>query len=403
MLNVIDLFAGCGGLTEGFEMDGGYNFIGALEWDKACCNTLANRLQDKWKIPDAYKKVMHFDIQRKEEMFRGWQNDAKYGTHQGLDSLVGDSSVNLIIGGPPCQSFSLAGRIRDSKGMHDDYRNYLFESYVNVVDRYRPDVFVFENVVGILSAKPGGVSIIDRIREQFNNIDYEISTDLRKNAVFNVADFGIPQNRKRVIIYGVNKRKFKSSIDMVDNFYGSMIKSKTQKATVKDAISDLPVLLPIENTIVGSKRVSHISADTSITWHTPRYHSGRDIDIFRLLADDLKTGNNEYANINAIKELYNRITGKVSNVHKYYVLRPDLQSNTIPAHLYKDGLRHIHPDPLQARTITVREAARIQTFPDDFNFIGSQSDAYKMIGNAVPPLFAKVLGAVVKENIRKYS
>ena len=103
------------------------------------------------------------------------------------------------------------------------------------------------------------------------------------------------------------------------------------------------------------------------------------------------SGEQKYISVQALKKLYSDRTGKNSAVHKYYVIRPDQPSNTIPAHLYKDGLRHIHWDPEQSRTLTVREAARLQTFPDDFKFFGSRTDQYKMVGNAVPPLFAKKL------------
>ncbi|WP_366510043.1 DNA cytosine methyltransferase [Clostridium sp. CF011] len=99
--------------------------------------------------------------------------------------------------------------------------------------------------------------------------------------------------------------------------------------------------------------------------------------------------------MDALKKLYTRLTSKESNIHKYHVIRWDDQSNTIPAHLYKDGLRHIHPDSIQARTITVREAARLQIFADDYGFIESQMAQYKMIGNAVPPVFAKILAKSV--------
>ena len=134
------------------------------------------------------------------------------------------------------------------------------------------------------------------------------------------------------------------------------------------------------------------------------YDSGlfkRDIEIFRFLEEDIASGKMEYTNAESLKELYTRLTGKTSNVHKYYVLRWDEQSNLIPAHLYKDGLRHIHPDPLQARTLTVREAARLQTFPDDYQFNCSQTEAFKMIGNAVPPLFAKKLANAVYHLIQE--
>ena len=123
--------------------------------------------------------------------------------------------------------------------------------------------------------------------------------------------------------------------------------------------------------------------------HDPRYASARDIKTFRLLAQDIASGENKYSSTDSLKELYTEVTGKESNVHKFYVLRWDEPSNLIPAHLYKDGLRHIHPDPEQARTITIREAARLQSFPDDFEFISHSNLDYKMIGNAVPPKFAE--------------
>lgn len=126
------------------------------------------------------------------------------------------------------------------------------------------------------------------------------------------------------------------------------------------------------------------------------------MEIFRLLAHDIESGRNEYVSTEALKKLYTEKTGKTSNIHKYYVIRWDEQSNLIPAHLFKDGLRHIHPDPKQSRTITVREAARLQTFDDDYDFIGSNMETYKMIGNAVPPRFAKCLAEAVYELLMRF-
>ena len=130
-------------------------------------------------------------------------------------------------------------------------------------------------------------------------------------------------------------------------------------------------------------------------------HNERDIEIFRLLAEDIRSGRNKYLSSKALIQLYKDKTGKDSKFHKYHVIREDRPSNTIPAHLYKDGLRHIHPDPEQARSITVREAARLQAFDDDFEFVGSRGDQYKMIGNAVPPLFSRVIAEVVYELLKE--
>ena len=144
---------------------------------------------------------------------------------------------------------------------------------------------------------------------------------------------------------------------------------------------------------------SHIKEynDSNIKNHEPRIHNKRDTEIFKLLANDIKTGENKYITSQSLIELYREKTGKDSLFHKYNVIREDRPSNTIPAHLYKDGLRHIHPDPEQARTITVREAARLQSFDDDFVFLGSKTDQYKMVGNAVPPLFAKAIAETIIE------
>ena len=138
-------------------------------------------------------------------------------------------------------------------------------------------------------------------------------------------------------------------------------------------------------------------------FHVARWQSKRDIDIFELLTKDIESGRCEYVTTESLKALYTEKTGKVSNVHKYHVLRWDEPSNLIPAHLYKDGLRHIHPDSAQLRTITVREAARLQTFPDDYIFYGGSMEVYKMIGNAVPPLFSKALANAVYDLLKKYN
>ncbi|HEQ8957241.1 TPA: DNA cytosine methyltransferase, partial [Streptococcus pyogenes] len=176
-----------------------------------------------------------------------------------------------------------------------------------------------------------------------------------------------------------------------------------RKTTVKDAISDLPKLFPLEHDInFNGRRTSYTLPEPFIQNHVARWHSERDKKVFKLLTTDIESGRNEYVSTEKLKELYMQITGKNSNVHKYYVLRWDKPSNLIPAHLYKDGLRHIHPDSSQLRTLTVREAARLQTFPDDYVFYGSNTETYKMIGNAVPPLFSKKLALALKEFLDKY-
>lgn len=414
-INTIDLFAGCGGLMDGFMQSGHYNTLACVEWDKYPCMTLTKRLRDKWGHKDAEREVIRFDIQRTKELIFGF-DDSEYGTSIGLSKLVGKKKLDIIIGGPPCQAYSLAGRIRDPQGMRDDYRNYLFESYINILIHFKPNFFIFENVVGMLSARPDGELIVDKIRKAFDVVGYDLIDDF-KRAVFDVADFGIPQHRKRVIILGVRKdisRKNKTNPDeqciskhIIEDFYSNIMPEKKRaavKRTVRDAIGDLPRLYPSDTIIkINGQKFSHQPINfVDVMNHLPRFHSERDQKIFKLLCEDIESGAMEYVSTEELKKLYTKFTGKISNIHKYYVLRWDEQSNTIPAHLYKDGMRHIHPDSKQSRSITVREAARLQTFSDDFEFLGPVMAQYKMIGNAVPSDFAKIIAQGLYEIINKY-
>lgn len=417
--NTIDLFAGCGGLMDGFMQEGSYTTLACVEWDKYPCITLANRLRTKWKHNNADQEVIRFDIQRTEELINGF-DDPEYGKNPGLKKLVGKKKVDVVIGGPPCQAYSLAGRIRDPHGMRDDYRNYLFESYIRILNLFHPNFFVFENVVGMLSAAPDGTPIVNKIRKAFDDAGYTVINDFKK-ALYDVADFGIPQHRRRVIIMGVRKNVFFKpvegdlfpidiSAEIVKDFYEKEMPTLSEESharTVRDAIGDLPKLYPLEQEVrIKGQKYSHsFSESNSFLNHIPRFHSKRDQKIFRLLEEDIESGRCEYTSIDALKEIYTKYTGKKSNIHKYYVLRWDEQSNTIPAHLYKDGMRHIHPDPEQSRSITVREAARLQTFADDFEFLGPIMAQYKMIGNAVPSAFAKQIAKalhVILEKNKEY-
>lgn len=393
-INVIDLFAGCGGLTDGFLQTGKYNTLAGVDWEFPTVQTLKKRLSTKWNYDLEQNNILHFDIQRTDELISGY-NDSKFGKSEGLDKIIGQQNVDLIVGGPPCQAYSMAGRVRDEKGMQDDYRNFLFESYVKMVSHYKPKAFVFENVEGILSAKPGGISIVKRVRQAFQEIGYEITDNLRANALFDTSYYNVPQKRKRVIIFGVQESE--NSTKQVRRFYSIMKERASERPlNSKIAFENLPKILPCKI----NQRHSHSIKLNGIVLpknHEPRLHSQRDIEIFRLLADDIKSGKEKYISSKALIKLYKEKTGKDSNFHKYHVIREDKPSNTIPAHLYKDGLRHIHPDPEQARSITVREAARLQTFDDNFEFLGSRGDQYKMIGNAVPPKFSKLIAEAVCE------
>ena len=400
-IKMIDLFAGCGGLTDGFMQTGIYDEIASVEWLKPQVDTLKNRLKNKWNKVDSNESVMRFDIQREEELYNGWINDIEFGDGKGLDYFVKKSNgIDIIIGGPPCQAYSVAGRVRDENSMKNDYRNYLFEHYLNVVNRYKPKLFVFENVPGILSAMPDGRLITDMIKEGFEKIGYTIIDDLRKYAKINASDYGVPQNRNRIIIIGINNSNVQEPQKILEDFYVNLLPryKVKKKMTVREAISDLPKCFPLVN---QTTKVSHNIPKCDITWHIPRYCNSRDMETFKTLAEDLESENPIYDS-KKISELYEMKVGSKSPIHRYHVLNPDLPSTTIIAHLHKDGNRFIHYDSKQCRTITVREAARLQSFDDDFEFIGTQGSAYQMIGNAVPPALAKNIAKAVFDLIDKY-
>ena len=392
----IDLFAGCGGLTEGFLQTGRYESIAHVEWEKPMVETLRTRLVQKWSRTqeEALKEVILFDIQKTDELINGnWSEESTitFGSYNhpsilegGLNSLVGDRHVNLIIGGPPCQAYSIHGRATDQNSMQDDYRNYLFESFCKVVDHYKPDVFVFENVKGLLSAKPGGKPVKNRIYKAFSEIGYEmLCPEELHTAVFDANDYMVPQTRPRVIIVGIRKG---STLQLADFYEAIKTEKSKEKLTVKDGISDLPCLYPLEEQIKeGRNTRSHtLNPDPSITQHEARNHSPRDRKVFR----DWVSNRMNYISHQEMIDYYYETTGHHTLFQKYKSLEWDKPSHTIVAHLSKDGYMFIHPDVKQERSITIREAACLQSFPIDFQFLGSRPYNYKMIGNAVPVNFA---------------
>lgn len=403
---VIDLFCGAGGLSEGFHQTGYFDFLAHVEWEMPMVETLRNNLIKRWGYSEdkAKKTVVLFDIQKTEELLNGnWSQDTIkiYGNYnhplaikKGLDGLVGRKKVDVIIGGPPCQAYSIAGRAQDPNSMKFDYRNYLFESFVKVVDHYKPKIFVFENVPGILSAKPGDELVIERIYKAFEDIGYEIrKPNIMKKSIYSAVDYGVPQDRRRVIIFGV----LKDGNISLEKLYDQLTKLKIdgEKKTVRDAIGNLPKFRVLDKPYKeGSRNVSHeLIGSEIISLHEARYNNMRDIQMFKIWLSN----NMNYCSNEEKLEFYHKITGHTTNHNKYRNIEWDKPSPTIVSHLYKDGFMFIHPDIEQLRTITVREAALLQSFPMDYEFLGSMAYCFKMIGNAVPVLFAKKIGeAVIK-------
>jgi DNA (cytosine-5)-methyltransferase 1 len=392
----IDLFAGCGGLTEGFYRQN-FTALAHVEIDKAACETLRQRMiYYGYKNPD--KEVLLHDITAPDII-------------DTLSKAVDNREVDIIIGGPPCQAYSSAGRARDEHGMQNDPRNFLFESYVSILNHFRPKMFVFENVSGILTAKVKGKSIIKQVfaalGEHYNVIDNAATL------LLNSADYGVPQVRNRVIIIGVRKD---INIDIQD-VYASIKKTHynpetpeserkglKKYVTVADAISELPAVAPGGGLSEQKFSYSHsndflkaiASKDDILRDHVCRKHNDMDRERYRTMAREHWTFEQLLENRADLRHEVPRVFG-----NSYVVQWWDLPSRTIIAHLYKDGNQFIHPDDTQARTLTVREAARLQSFPDDFVFAGSRTDKFKQIGNAVPCLFAEAIAKAVKQTLKR--
>lgn len=403
----IDLFAGAGGLSEGFIMNGNFIPLAHVEMNKDACNTLRTRssyyyLKEKNNI-SIYEDYQKGKITRDEL----YSNVPEGLIKTIINNEISETSINsifdeidnvifeekieeldLIIGGPPCQAYSLVGRAVSSDKMITDPRNFLYKQYISFLQHYHPKMFIFENVPGILTAKKG--ETFKTILEEFERIGY--SADFK---ILNAADFGVLQNRRRVIIIGW-KKEYHLEYPQFDDCNINI------NATVFDILSDLAPLERGEEKNVYIKglnkylKISGIRGKQDVlTQHVCRKHNENDVEIYRRV---IKAWNKNHTRLKYTDLPENLRTHKNTTafLDRYKVLAGDIRcSHTMIAHIAKDGHYFIHPDIKQCRSISVREAARIQSFPDNYFFEGSRAAKYVQIGNAVPPLMAKGLATKI--------
>lgn len=408
--NYIDLFAGAGGLSEGF-IRAGFKPIAHVEMNKDACDTLKTRtafhyLKDNNRV-DEYYDYLKGKISREEfwskipdHLIKSVINseisaETLPSIFERIDNELENKKVDVVIGGPPCQAYSIAGRARDPKGMTDDPRNYLYKYYVEFLKRYEPEMFVFENVPGILSANNGGY--LELIFEAVREAGYELD-----KKVLNAKHFGVLQDRKRVIIIGW-KKNLKLN-------YPHFEEKEPQFEILRDLFSDLPKIKSGEGSfgIVNyEKPTTNYLEENKIrncidftTQHIARQNNENDLEIYRIAVEKW-VNDKKRLNYAELPERLIKHSNTKSFTNRFQVVNHQGISHTVVAHICADGHYYIHPDLKQNRSITVREAARIQSFPDDYFFEKSRTTAFKQIGNAVPVLMAEGIANKIKELICK--
>lgn len=346
---VIDLFAGVGGMSLGFEM-AGFEVVLANEYDKEIAEAYVKNHPNTKMIPE---DITSLSLENVFSKYRG--------------------KIDVIIGGPPCQGFSQKGQ---RKTIHDE-RNFLFKYYVKVVELVQPKYFVMENVPNLLTAEKGYFK--KEIEEMFRKLGYILNSD-----VLNAADYGVPQNRRRAVIIGKKADDDKEKVTLPHKVQ--------KKVTIWDAISDLAYLesgegeseqkykLEVQSTYQKYMR----KGSNSLFNHQVTKHSKLALERLKLLPPEM--GKEVLPQEHITKSIYSGTWSRMvkNDVSVTITTRFDTPSSGRFTHPYLD------------RAITVREAARIQSFPDSFVFTGTKSAQMKQVGNAVPPLLAKAIAETIK-------
>ncbi len=392
-LNFVDLYCGCGGLSEGF-ISRGHKPVLLADYDKYAMESSANRL-----------RYYNFDRDYLDRICLTIDLNVTKIPSQIKNLKI--KNLDVLLSGIPCQAFSTVGRAQDKNSMKKDKRNYLYKTLMMYIEFLKPKIVIIENVSGLLTAKPKDKFIIEEIFRELSSLSYDVNKN-KNEILINSAEFGVPQIRKRTIICGISKSLGIKS----EKFYSNLIKThylpgeeNNQKGLEKyinviEAIGDLPKLKPGEGSEVIHDFMPILNRYTKLIRgennkilynHTARNHNINDINRYKLLAKNkwkLKDLLRDYP------ELVHHDPKHFGN--RYTVQDFDLPSKTIVSHLYKDGNLFIHPDSKQHRTFTVREAARIQSFPDDFLLAGSRTQQFKQIGNAVPAMLSSAIAKSIE-------
>jgi DNA (cytosine-5)-methyltransferase 1 len=474
---LIDVFAGPGGLNEGFSrLDEStaprFSTIASFEMDPIACETLRIRstyrqlLRSSEGVPDTYydfiRGVNRTDFFADPRVAAAWKvasshvhqielgPDTRAESDARIRAALSMSSANndgrwALIGGPPCQAYSLAGRSRrtNDADFEKDKKHFLYEEYLNILRTFAPPVFVMENVKGMLSSRHAGSKIFDRIirdlREPKLGLKYTIhalagraepANSKPSDYIIKAEKYGVPQRRHRVILLGVR------------NDLGAV-----EVAHLQESASIVTVGMALEGMPKLRSGISPAHADNEQTWysirdsigtgenesfdfgrggrslprpgephpdiadwllddrlseviqHESRAHMVEDLKRYRFAAIESQLRGHSVSLRDFPDELLPAHQNARAEIRpfedRFRVQVSGLPSTTVVSHIAKDGHYYIHPDPAQMRSLTVREAARLQTFPDNYLFAGTRTQQYHQVGNAVPPLLARRIAAVV--------
>jgi len=410
----LDVFAGAGGLSEGFTR-AGFEPVAHVEMDPSACYTLKTRMARHWLFDNNREDIYYSYLNRKitrddfyknipDKILSSVINEEICGgkisnIFKKIDEL-NSGSIDLIIGGPPCQAYSLIGRSSDSNRMINDKRNYLFKYYAKFLEKYKPAYFLFENVTGLLSAKAcDGKLYLDKMKQLFHRAGY--STEYK---ILSASDYGVLQKRRRIILVG--KRNGEKDLFPEPDIWHPNVQ-------VNEVFSDLPVLSAGTGSDTPCKLKEYSGQwlyqscirndDYPVTLHQARPHTKNDLEIYKRAVKAWNDGHKRLDYNSLPKKLKTR-KNMTSFTDRYKIVEGDLNyCHTILAHISRDGHYYIHPDILQNRSITPREAARLQSFPDDYFFEAEKANSsreavFRQIGNAVPPLMAEKIALKLREN-----
>lgn len=468
---VVDLFAGPGGLGEGFSrvVDAVgrkvFKTIISVEKDQFARQTLRLRSyyrhyrESGSKIPDAYfqlirsrtpkEKASALRLLGEDDIWKAvcqevpeWMRAGKLNCELGPDNPRIHSAIKarlksskrwVLIGGPPCQAYSLVGRsrMRNHEGLIKDSRHFLYREYLNVIRKFQPTIFVMENVKGLNTAKVNGLPILPLIKRDLQAAGYVLKSIVNSKDTedFMVRSelFGVPQTRHRMIIVGI-KASEDGLVDLLNPIMPSLVVE-----TVYDALSGLPKLKALDSSksrdveleadkglpcrdhsykckFNDQKLVRFVSSASTpmsglLLNHEARSHMIEDLKRYQWWVDNASATVSPKLDGKIPKDLLPKhnnstIKGASAFADRFKVQVRGRPSGTITSHISKDGHYYIHYDPAQARSFSVREAARIQTFPDDYFFMGNRTQQYHQVGNAVPPYLAYQIGQRVWAALR---